>query len=270
MADETSATKPTRGALNPAKARESMPSEPSLHESTGRRTSGARPGGRSERVVRDILEATAIEIGRSGYANLGIDEIAARAGVAKTTIYRRWPTKAELVTAALRAIHLAGAAADSGEDTSAEEPRDVDTGSVRTDLLELLRGWAAMAGTPIGMSIIRMVNLELGNPEVEAIARELRSEKRAPLLTAIRRGIARGELSPDIDPALMTEVLAVAVGNRCKLREPVDDAFLEKLVDLIVAGAASGRSVGRAEARKPTARERRRRRTGRRPRTRPQ
>ena len=52
-----------------------------------------RVGGRSERVVRDVLDASAKELARVGYAALRMDDVAAAAGVNKTTVYRRWPTK---------------------------------------------------------------------------------------------------------------------------------------------------------------------------------
>jgi AcrR family transcriptional regulator len=162
-----------------------------------------------------------------------MDEIAAKAGVAKTTIYRRWPTKASLVTAALRAIHI-------GDDAQAYGAA-VDTGSVRSDLLAHLRLQLEMTATPVGMSLVRMITAELDNPEVEAIARELRAEKRAPMIAAVERGVARGELAPGVDAALVVEVLAGAVFARiCRLREPCDEPFLQGIVDLVLDGARSG------------------------------
>jgi AcrR family transcriptional regulator len=189
--------------------------------------------------VREILEAAAVELGRSGYARLAIDDVASRADVAKTTIYRRWPTKAALVTAALRALRHDDADVAHGDGTKEAALREVDTGSVRSDLLELLHANTTLTATAVGMSIARMLSAELGNPEVEAIARELRAEHRAPFLVAVERGVARGELVPSTDPALVAEVLAATVVTRSyKLREPVNDAYLEKLVDLVLNGVA--------------------------------
>jgi AcrR family transcriptional regulator len=231
---------PEDAIVSPDKPEGSVSTEPG--ESPPRRTSGVRPGGRSERVVREILEAAAVELGRSGYAKFAIDDVASRAGVAKTTIYRRWPTKAALVTAALRALRHDGADVD-GDGTKEAALREVDTGSVRSDLLELLHANTTLTATAIGMSIARMLTAELGNPEVEAIARELRAEHRAPFLVAIERGVARGELVPSTDPALVAEVLAAAVVMRgYKLREPVNEAYLEKLVDLVLNGVARSRA----------------------------
>src|SRR5512138_898011 len=73
---------------------------PMENTSAGSRRTGvraARVGGRSERVVRDVLAAAAAEMARVGYVALRVEDVAARAGVNKTTVYRRWPTKADLV-----------------------------------------------------------------------------------------------------------------------------------------------------------------------------
>src|SRR5262249_40598485 len=74
----------------------------------------ARIGGRSERVVRAVLAATTAELGRVGYAALRMEDVATTAGVNKTTVYRRWPTKADLVGAAMRGL---GAPAQPAPDT---------------------------------------------------------------------------------------------------------------------------------------------------------
>ncbi len=60
----------------------------------------ARPGGRSARVVRDVLRAAFELFAERGYGGLSIEEVSARAGVNKTTVYRRWPTKIDLLRAA--------------------------------------------------------------------------------------------------------------------------------------------------------------------------
>src|SRR5262245_42346850 len=118
-----------------------------------RRTGQQRLGGRSERVVRDVIQATAAELARVGYAALRVEDVAAQAGVNKTTVYRRWPPKADLVGAALRGVRGA-------------PPEPPDTGSVRADLLLLLREVIAVVSTPEGRSIHRMITVEMDHPEV--------------------------------------------------------------------------------------------------------
>src|SRR5689334_17439746 len=90
-----------------------------------RRTEGVRTRGRSARVVEEVLKATLEEIGQRGYQTMRIEDVAARSGVNKTTIYRRWPTKLDLLAAAVR--HFAPV------------PDPPETGTLRGDLLVLLR-----------------------------------------------------------------------------------------------------------------------------------
>lgn len=199
-----------------------VPSEPP------RRTGQQRLGGRSERVVREVFSATLAELARVGYAALRIDDVAAQASVNKTTVYRRWPTKAELVTATLLAM------------TSADEAAP-DTGSLREDLLALIRRSVARISTCEGEAIHRMIGLEMDHPEVASITRALRVELHAPWIEAITRAVARGELPRGSDARLMVEMVSATVySKKLKMREPVDDDYLSAVVDLVLHGALNG------------------------------
>src|SRR6185295_9319184 len=90
----------------------------------------ARVGGRSERVVRDVLDASAKELARVGYAALRMDDVAAAAGVNKTTVYRRWPTKSDLVRATFESLAQGPIATPA-------------MGSIREDLQSLLAAFVA-------------------------------------------------------------------------------------------------------------------------------
>jgi AcrR family transcriptional regulator len=210
---------------NPPESERESPQE-------GERRSGARAarvGGRSERVVRDVRSAAAAEMARVGYVALRVEDVAARAGVNKTTVYRRWPTKADLVKDMLRGL---------GGDLC-EAP---DTGSLERDLLELLRRFIARVTTPEGQGIYRMLMAELHQPEVEAFARSLREEHAAPWHTALGRAVSRGDLPQGSDTKLMIEMIRGAVANRIyRLHEPVDEGFLEGVVTLVVGGARQAR-----------------------------
>jgi len=184
--------------------------------------SRARAGGRSARVVAEVLRATAEELGRVGYVALRVEDVAQHAGVNKTTIYRRWPTKADLVSAVLR---------ESG--TGGEEAPD--TGSVREDLLALLRRFAKNGRRPL----VRVMMAELAHPEVQALANGLRHKFEADWVKAVARGMARGELPPTTSPLLVTEVItATVVGRVMRGEGPPDAQFCETVVDLVLAGAA--------------------------------
>lgn len=204
-------------------------------ESGPRRTGGRRLGGRSERVVRDVLRATTAELARAGYAALRVEDVAARARVNKTTIYRRWPTKAELVSATLRAA--------GGPPTEAP-----DTGTVRGDLMALLRAVVAKLSTPAGRGLYRMITLEMDHPEVASIARVLRAESQVPWVRVIERAILRGELPEGSDPQLIAELIRGPVLSRLlRLREPVDEAYVEAVVNLVVLGAERAGAVRAAK-----------------------
>jgi AcrR family transcriptional regulator len=194
----------------------------------------ARAGGRSARVVSEVLRATAEELGRVGYAALRVEDVAQHAHVNKTTIYRRWPTKADLVSATLRQ-----------EAEGCEAPPD--TGSVREDLLTMLRQFAKHGRTPM----VRVLMAEMNHPEVQAIARGLKHNFEEEWVRVIARAMARGELPSSTSPLLVMEVItATIVGRVMKGEEPPDEAFCESVVDLVLAGAVG---VGHRRVRAKTA-----------------
>src|SRR4051812_28120293 len=94
-----------------------------------------RTGGRSARVVSEVLSATLEVFSEHGYAGLSVEAVALRAGVNKTTIYRRWPTKVDLLGAALFSLRD-------------EDPEPPDTGSLREDLVGVLRQLVTRIETP--------------------------------------------------------------------------------------------------------------------------
>lgn len=203
-------------------------------ESIRRRTGqhSARVGGRSERVVRDVMEATVAELARVGYAALRMEDVAAGAGVNKTTVYRRWPTKAELVTAALRPRGLC-------------EGEPPDTGGLPTDLLALLRRQMATVSSAEGRAIARVMLVEMDDPDVVTVVRALREERMAPWLDAIARAVDRGEIPADSDPRLMIDMIMGTAFGKLKRNEPIDDAYLRAVVDLVVLGAKHGGAIPR-------------------------
>ncbi len=188
-----------------------------------RRTEGVRIKGRAARVVSDVLTATAEELSRVGYSALRVEDVAARSGVNKTTIYRRWPTKPELVGAALRAVW---------------EPPDVpDTGSLRADFVSSLSKTAAFAMSPIGRGLTRVIQVERAHPELEPIARSLRADYRSLRETLVQRGIDRQELPPTVDARFVHDMMTAPIFSRLFTEgEPIDTAFIERVVDVVLSG----------------------------------
>ena len=180
---------------------------------------------RGEPVVRGILAATMEELALTGYGALRIEEIAARARVNKTTIYRRWPTKEDLVRAGLLSMG----------DGSFCAP---NSGSLRTDLLAIARKIIAVAGSPQGRSLSRVIVAEGPDSELMVIAKSLRDVHEAVIRSMIEAAEARGELAPGIDAMLIFNVLGCAIHERLFLsRDSVDEGFVTSLLDLLLLGA---------------------------------
>ena len=195
-----------------------------------------RTGGRSARVVNDVLEATVDVLARTGFAALSFDAVAELAGVSRTTIYRRWSSKDELVRAAL--LRLAEA-----------QPVAHDTGSLRGDLVEFirLRLIENRRERERAMGLLRANMAELADPGLLALSRLVQERWHRPIMSAVERAIARGELPPVTDPVLVIEPIFGTLQFHLFIfaQEP-DLAFAEQLVDLVLAGARAGAAVRRA------------------------
>ncbi len=147
---------------------------------------------RGEPVVRGVMEATMQELAGCGYSALRIEEVAARAGVNKTTVYRRWPTKEELVRAALQSITAGRVVAPN-------------TGSLRTDMLEMARAIVAMGSSCEGQGLFRMVLAAGPDSELMAIAKSLKAAHESVPRSVIEAAATRGELAPGIDAMLLVQ-----------------------------------------------------------------
>ncbi len=200
--------------------------------SAKRKASNKRVLVRGEPVVRGVLEATLEELAAVGYGALRIEDVAARAGVNKTTIYRRWPTKKELVGAALQSVTV-------------EQHIQPNTGSLRGDLLELGRHMAAIMSSAEGQALRRILIAEERNQEFKVVARMLRESLDALPLPVIEAARARGEFAPNVNVMLLIHVLAGALQHRLFMEDlDIDDGFLNQLVDLLLVGAlAPGKRV---------------------------
>ena len=158
-----------------------------------------------------------------GFDRMTIDAVAARAHVSKATIYRRWDGKAELVVAALRDRHV-----------GVHNPPD--TGSLRGDLIELLRATAAICTADCDLMQALTFAMRT-NPELERLVRhQVLPAGRVASTAILVRAAARGEIPPeagerelfhDLAPALtMSRIVAHGL--------PADDAFLTQVVDQVL------------------------------------
>ncbi len=189
-----------------------------------------RPLGRprSDRAHRAILDAARAELVEHGFSRLRLEHVAARAGVGKATIYRRWPSKealAQELLSELAAPHIA--VADVG-DTRAELRACVDTAR------------HALAETPFGPVIRALlsqiaINPALGDPFRETIVRARRDE----VARVVGRGIARGDLRPDVDVDVATELLVGPVYFRLMFGGDLSVDFAWRVADSVYRGFAA-------------------------------
>jgi AcrR family transcriptional regulator len=159
-----------------------------------------------------------------------MDDVAARAGVSKATIYRWWRSK-ELL--ALDALYHEW-------DTQRGEGRD--TGALRGDLLSLLRPWVRRARRrPLGHVVGALVVELQSNDEFSEQYRERFVEpRRAPARAALRRAIERGEIPADTDVETVLDLLYGALYHRMLHRHaPLNDRFVVEIVDLTLAGISA-------------------------------
>jgi AcrR family transcriptional regulator len=192
---------------------------------------------RGEPVVHGVLHAAMQELARVGYEALRIDDVAVLAKVNKTTIYRRWPTKADLISCALRS-------------DTVEEMAPPATGSLRGDLLAIAGRMVSAMCAPEKMAIVRVIIAEGPDSELWTIARRLHEGFQAVRDAVIDAAVLRGELSPGTDGVLLLEAFVASVRQKLFfMRETADQAYLERLVDLLLRGALS--PAGRARPRPP-------------------
>jgi AcrR family transcriptional regulator len=200
-----------------------------------------RTGGRSARVVEEVLRATLAELDRVGYAALRVEEVAARSGVNKTTIYRRWPTKAGLVAGAVHSIKAPVTLPDTGD-----LARDLTAGFVES---------LCRAEAPELRGVLRMVQTEREHPEVRALVRSLRETAAEVRRARLRASIARGELPADTDVELVQTLLSSAIfGPLSRLGERVEEAYVRGVIELVLAGVRAVGATGTPSAARPTAR----------------
>lgn len=190
-----------------------------------RRTAGSRPHGRAERVVEQVLHATAQELSEGGYAALRVEAVALRAGVNKTTVYRRWPTRADLVAAAL--AHM-------------KQPLPDETGNLEDDLTSGLRAWVRFAESPLGHGLLRVLQTERGHIELEPIVRTLRAAARTRRAELVARAIERGALPPGTDAMFVADLAFSFVFARLvTCGEHVSEELLRSTVETVLAGVRS-------------------------------
>ena len=186
---------------------------------------------RSDKVHRAILDAARELLIKDGYTRLRLEHVAAHAGVGKATIYRRWPSKEALAQALLSDL--------AGPHIAIE-----DVGDTREEMLAaVMNPLLAVTESEFGPVIRALlsqiaINPALGDPFRATVVQS----RRAEIARMIARGIERGDLCPDADAEIATELLVGPVYFRLMFGGELNREFAERIVDNVLSGyAAAGR-----------------------------
>ncbi len=182
---------------------------------------------RALRAARDLLA-------ERGYAAVTFDEVARRAGVGKSSLYLRWPSKADLVVAAV--------------DAGLGDFSDIDTGTLRADLRELAARLLDAYWSGAGLAAFRLRADARHEPELQRAIDAVRyKDSVRESRTLIRRGLRRGELPDHVSPTLIGDlivgsILVHVMATPVHLTDTVrrqSAEYLDTLVDTVLAGAAA-------------------------------
>jgi AcrR family transcriptional regulator len=180
---------------------------------------------RSEQAHRAILTAARELLVADGYNDLHLEHVAARAGVGKATLYRRWSSKEELAEAVLEDLASPAVAIPDHDDTK-KELYQVVANTI-----------AALTETSFGPVIRALVsqiaiNPKLGDPFRANVVQARRSQVGA----VVTRGIERGDLDPETDANTATEMLVGPIYYRLIFGGILDEAFAEQIVASFLRG----------------------------------
>lgn len=180
---------------------------------------------RRDRVLVDAIHAaTLAELAETGYLGLSIERVAKRARTSKAAIYRRWPARADLVAATIRA------AAERGQETIP------DTGDVRADLFTVLRTAADRLVGPYGEAARGLLAESLADPAATHAAREHLTQGRNELIaTVLERAVQRGQAGPQALTPQLVSLAPILVSHHYLLHgAPVSDEVIADVLDDIV------------------------------------
>ncbi len=171
-----------------------------------------------------VLDAASELLAEEGYGGFTVDGVAARSGVAKTTIYRHWPTRAELLAATMACFH--------------ECPATPDTGSMRTDVHLLLKQLAIeLAEAPWSRSMPGMLEGAERDKDLAANQLAIFDAHASALREVLVRWQAKGELRADADLEVAFAALAGPLFfRRLVLRQATTSRQVDELIELVLTG----------------------------------
>jgi AcrR family transcriptional regulator len=215
---------PTRGKKNQLRKRDAItPAKPPSR--------AGRP--RDPDAERSIIAATLELIAEQGFDGVHVADVAERAGVGKTTMYRRWPSKTDLVIAALHT-------------SPPLEP--VDTGSLRSDLIELLTQFLDITETtPIAGLLASLAAERQREARFAQLLDPFVAERMRPLVRVLQRAVARGEIDPDSDLGLAASMIGGAIVLRLFFGGAMDVETIQRLTDMLCRSLARPQNGGASD-----------------------
>ena len=173
---------------------------------------------RVEKSKKAVLEAAHELLTKSGLSGVSVDAVSHRSGVAKTTIYRHWPSRESLLLDACAQL--------------SSRPLVPDTGKLRTDV-EALAGAAALRlRQPWAMVMPSIIDAAERDKDLAELQARMHAQMRGAFMTVIERAQERGEVSKSRDAReLVASILGPMLYRRFFSREPLDEAFIKNVVD---------------------------------------
>ena len=191
------------------------------------RKNGKRPPGRprSEQARQAILRTTLKILGKNGFSDFKIEEVAARASVGKATVYRWWPNKGALI-------------ADAFASSTTRKLRFPDTGSVYADMSQQMRQLIKVFRSRRGRIVSAILAAGQSDKDlIEAFRERFLWPRRREAYATLRRGIERGELRRDLDPDLLLDSLYGPIYMRFLIQhDRLTPEFVDRLCELVLAG----------------------------------
>jgi TetR/AcrR family transcriptional regulator of autoinduction and epiphytic fitness len=185
---------------------------------------------RIERTRQVVRQAVLDELGDVGFGSLTIESVAARAGVGKSTIYRHWPDRLDLI-------------ADAFESAHEQMVPDVEAGSVRQRVGRLIRHVAeVVVDSTFSRCIPALIEGSERDPRLRRFHHDYSSLRRQSLIDLIAEGVRNGEFEPSTDPELSAlSLLGTIFYSRLMTSQPFQPEYSLTLVDAILRPSRQGR-----------------------------
>jgi AcrR family transcriptional regulator len=184
---------------------------------------------RCDATHKAVLRAAYDLLGEAGLAGFTIEAVAARSGVARTTIYRWWPSKGAL-------------AMEGFLEATAPDLEVPPTASVVADMQALLRLFGRLLRGKAGRIIRGIIAEGQSDPEtIKAFLVGFVTPRRAEVRAILARGVASGELRADLDVEMVLASLFGSLQMRMLMNENVDDTWVDRLSKFVLAGCMADR-----------------------------